>query len=109
MEEWGHGQIFYDPRTRDDKQTTIETYVPAWTRVGSSAGALACRPTNGLVCPDLPKEQGSGGMGPRPNFLRPEDSGRQADNDRNLRACLDSCRKFGWRLSLQTHKWLGLS
>ena len=42
-------------------------------------------------------------------FLQPEDSGRQADNDRNLRACLDSCRKFGWRLSLQTHKWLGLS
>lgn len=41
-------------------------------------------------------------------WLQPEDSGDEATNKLNLQACIDSCLKHGWRLSLQQHKLIGV-
>ncbi len=41
-------------------------------------------------------------------FLQPLDEGDEEKNKANTQACLESCLRFGHRLSLQNHKLLGL-
>lgn len=41
-------------------------------------------------------------------WLQPLDAGNPEQNARNTKAALDSCLKYGYRLSLQLHKLLGL-
>ena len=41
-------------------------------------------------------------------FVQPLDEDDLDKNKRNLEATISSCRKFGYRLSLQTHKIMGL-
>lgn len=41
-------------------------------------------------------------------FLSPRDDGNPEDNAKNIAACVDSCMQFGYRLSLQTHKIIGV-
>lgn len=41
-------------------------------------------------------------------FLQPMDEQDDIKNERNVAAAVAACRKFGYRLSLQTHKLLGL-
>lgn len=58
----------------------------------------------GMACPpQRPWEGFSGEV-----FLQPEDSPDPIQLDRNTRACVESCLKFGYRLSVQTHKLLGV-
>lgn len=46
---------------------------------------------------------------PRSNiYVQPADAGNSYLNDANVQAALASCMKFGYRLSLQTHKILGV-
>lgn len=44
-----------------------------------------------------------------PVFVMPRDDGDEARNLMNRRACTAAALKFGYRLSLQTHKLLGLN
>jgi len=37
-------------------------------------------------------------------FLQPEDSGNPVKNQENIRACVESCMKYGYRLQLQIQK-----
>jgi 7-carboxy-7-deazaguanine synthase len=41
-------------------------------------------------------------------WVQPMDSGDEARNKINLEAAVESCMKYGYRLSLQTHKIAGL-
>lgn len=41
-------------------------------------------------------------------YLQPLDEQDEVLNKRNIQACVDSCLKYGWRMSLQVHKILGL-
>ncbi len=41
-------------------------------------------------------------------YLQPEDTGDEAKNRDNLRACVTSCMKFGWRCGIQMHKIMGV-
>lgn len=41
-------------------------------------------------------------------YVQPEDSKEEKLNKANIKACLDSCFRFGYRLCLQTHKYLNL-
>lgn len=41
-------------------------------------------------------------------FIQPADEGNHPPNGRNLSEALDSCCRFGYRLSLQTHKLINL-
>ncbi len=41
-------------------------------------------------------------------YVQPLDEGNDTRNKKNLQACLDVCFKFGYRLSYQLHKTLGL-
>ncbi len=41
-------------------------------------------------------------------FIQPLDEQDEVENQRNRKAAVDSCLRFGYRLSLQTHKLLGL-
>lgn len=43
-----------------------------------------------------------------PVYLQPMDQGNAADNARHVKACVDSCMKFGYQLQLQIHKILGM-
>lgn len=51
---------------------------------------------------------------PRPSFCRraiyiqPLDTGDETENQRHLKAAIDVCMKWGYRLCLQTHKIIGL-
>lgn len=42
-------------------------------------------------------------------YLSPEDSYDESTNKSNLTACVNSCLKHGYTLSLQTHKLIGVS
>lgn len=41
-------------------------------------------------------------------YLQPMDEGDEYNNRINLMACVNSCLKYGYRLSLQTHKIVGV-
>lgn len=41
-------------------------------------------------------------------YLQPADEGDIEKNQRNMEACIESCLKFGYRLSIQLHKLIGL-
>lgn len=41
-------------------------------------------------------------------WLQPESSGDPDTDKKNLRACVDSCMRYGYRLSLQLHKLAGV-
>jgi 7-carboxy-7-deazaguanine synthase len=41
-------------------------------------------------------------------YLQPMDEGEPIKNEANLRACIASCMRFGYRLCLQTHKIIGM-
>lgn len=41
-------------------------------------------------------------------FIQPLDEGDNDANQKNMKAALDSCTRFGYRLSLQIHKIIGL-
>lgn len=41
-------------------------------------------------------------------FVQPMDTGDPEENKRHIQAAVNSCMRFGYRLSLQTHKLLGL-
>ncbi len=43
-----------------------------------------------------------------PIFVQPFDSGDEVENARHRQAAVESCLKYGYRLSLQLHKTLGL-
>ncbi len=43
-----------------------------------------------------------------PIFLQPEDQADPVSNKMNLQACIESCMKYGYRLSIQLHKIVGL-
>lgn len=45
---------------------------------------------------------------PRNVYLQPCDVGKAQENKANLQACIESCMRFGYRLSLQQHKIIGL-
>jgi 7-carboxy-7-deazaguanine synthase len=42
-------------------------------------------------------------------FVQPADEQDPIENEKNLHAAMESCRRFGYRLSLQLHKQLGLA
>jgi 7-carboxy-7-deazaguanine synthase len=41
-------------------------------------------------------------------YLQPQDEHDEEKNQANLRACLESCMRFGYRLGLQYHKIIGV-
>jgi organic radical activating enzyme len=47
-------------------------------------------------------------MGEDSIFVAPLDEGDATKNYANMNAAIDSCMKFGYRISIQTHKILGL-
>lgn len=70
-----------------------------------------------FVCPEdgLPTEQlGNPVRVARPQgksvtYIQPADSGDAEKNKLNLQACVKSCQTFGYRLSLQLHKIIGVA
>lgn len=41
-------------------------------------------------------------------YVQPEDTGDETINQANIKAAVESCMKFGYKLSLQTHKIIGV-
>jgi len=44
----------------------------------------------------------------KPIYLQPMDTKDPAHNERNIKAVTESCMKFGYKLQLQIHKYLGV-
>ena len=41
-------------------------------------------------------------------YIQPEDSGDPEQNKRNMKACVESCMKFGYTMQVQMHKIAGI-
>ena len=65
-------------------------------------------PTNSILGEDSPPAYRPIGLAKTSIYVQPLDEGDPDKNNKNVQACIDSCTKFGYRLSIQTHKIIGL-
>jgi len=77
-------------------------YIVEWGKVDEDDGL----PLSSLGCDERPARPPEGWIGEV--YVQPADVGDSEANRRNLRAAVESCLKYGYKLSLQLHKILDL-
>jgi 7-carboxy-7-deazaguanine synthase len=101
------------PKVNEDIRLLADAwkYILSTDNVGPDGLPLGvARPVHPNIFPPVGSENGNTfEIVPRDRvYVQPMDEGDPARNDRNTRAAVASCRTFGYTLSLQLHKLLGL-
>jgi len=82
---------------------TAYKYVLEYGNVDPDDGLPSSHLGNGVKVARPPKNW------KKTTYIQPADVGTEQGNKLNLAACVDSCKKFGYRLGLQIHKIIGVA